>query len=87
MMDRWFKKRRISTGYNQSNILDRPFQSGGTDIMARDELLCRVIETGQKLMNLGRWSWMLLQEKNNVRTRIIITYYLAESVSVGGAYI
>ena len=44
--DRWFKTRRISTGYNQVTISDRPFQSGGTAIMAVDEVSCILITTG-----------------------------------------
>ena len=35
---------------------------------------------------MGRWSWILIQVKNNVRTRIITTYCPLLSASAGGAY-
>ena len=34
----WFKTRRISTGYNKVTISGGTFQSGGTAIMAVDEV-------------------------------------------------
>ena len=51
-----------------------------------DEVSCRVIATGKECRNLGHWSWMLLQGKNNVRTIIITAYYPTVSASAGVAY-
>ena len=43
----WFKRRRISTRYIRVTTSDRPFQSGGTYIMAVGEVSCIVISIGQ----------------------------------------
>ena len=83
MKDGWLKTRSIITGYNQVTI--SIFQSGGTPIMEVDKVSCRAIATGQKFRNLGRWSWMLLWGKNNIKTMIITTYRLKVSASAGGA--
>ena len=85
--DGWFKTSSISAVYNRVANSDRPFQSGDTAIMAVDEVSCRVIKTGQEFRNMGCWSWMLLQVKKNVRTRIITAYWPTVSASAGGAYI
>ena len=69
--DGWFKIRIISIGYNKVTISSGTFQSGGTDIMAVDELSCKLIVTGQEFSNLGHWSWMLLLGKKNIITIII----------------
>ena len=54
--------------------------------MEVDEVSCRVIASGQEFRNLGHWAWMLLQGKNNVRTRVITAYCPTVSASVGGSY-
>ena len=55
--------------------------------MAIDEISCREIETGKEFRNLGRWSWMLLRGKNNVRTTIITAYCPTVSAGARGEYI
>ena len=77
---------RISTGYNQVKISGGIFQSGGTAIMEIDKVSCRAISTGQEFRNPGRWSWMLMQDKNNIITRTITTYSPTSSANGGGAY-
>ena len=42
-MNRWFKTRRISKGFNQVTTSNRPFQSGGTAIMEFYEVSHRAI--------------------------------------------
>ena len=54
--------------------------------MVVDEVSCRLIVTGQEFRNLGRWSWLSWQGKNNIRTRNILTYCPIEIASAGGAY-
>ena len=54
--------------------------------MAIDEVLCRAIETDHKFRNPCCWSWMMLQGKNNTRTRIITTYCPTVSAITGGSY-
>ena len=61
MMYRWFKTRRIRTGYNRFTTSDGPFKSGGTCIIVVDEVSCGDIAIRQELQNLGRWSWKLLR--------------------------
>ena len=58
-------KRRIITGYNRIAIYDVPFQSGGTVIMAVDEVTCRSIAIGQELQTLSCWSLMMIMRRKN----------------------
>ena len=62
------------------------FQIEGTASMAVDEVSCIVIATGQEFRSLGRWSWILLQVKNNIRTRIVTAYYPAVRTSARVEY-
>ena len=77
------KSRSITTGDKRVTTYDVTFQIGGTSIMAIDEISCREIETGKEFRNLGRWSWMLLQGKKNVITKIITRYFHTLSASAG----
>ena len=52
----------------------RQFQHGGTMILAHDAITTRMIQKGQDQTGLGRWSWMLMQGKNGIRTRFISAY-------------
>ena len=72
--DRWLKIISISKIYNKVTISGKPFQSGGIAIMAVDRVSYRAIGKVQEFKNLVRWSWMLLREGNNTRTRIITSY-------------
>ena len=54
--------------------------------MGADEVSFRVVATGQEFRNLGYWSCVLLQGKNNVRTRIIKSYRPTVSATTGEAY-
>ena len=47
------EKRSISTVYNRVTISKGMFQSGGTSIVAVDELSRRSITTGQEFRTLG----------------------------------
>ena len=85
-IDRWFKTRRTRTGYKRVTIYNRTFESGGTYIMAVYEVSCRVIATGQEFRNLRRWSCILLQGNNNIRTIMITAYFPTVSDSEIGAY-
>ena len=57
--DGWFKTRSISTGYDLANNTDGMYQSGGTAIMAMNEVSCRDIEIGHVLRNMSHLSWMM----------------------------
>ena len=80
------KKRIISSGNNRITTCDRPFQSGGTVIIAVDEVSCRAIAISQEFRNLHRWSWMLQRGKKNVITIIVTAYYPKASSIIGGTY-
>ena len=85
--DGWLKTRRIITGYNKVTIYDGKFQREDIYIMAVDEVSCRVIGIGQEFRNMGRWSWMLLRGRYNMRTIIITAYCPTASASAGRSYI
>ena len=55
--------------------------------MAVEKLSCRAIATCKEFRNLGRWSWIFLWGKNNIRTTIVTAYWLTVSFISGGEYI
>ena len=49
-------------------------QFGGTSTIALNECASRVTSTGADETGLGRWSWILLEGKSNIKVRIITAY-------------
>ena len=70
----WFEARYLKVGYN-SNDTDPPrSQPGGVATMTIDKLSYKVAASGEDPKNLGRWTWIRLQGKNNRHLRVATLY-------------
>lgn len=69
---RW-RKFRSSTSNNKREAFSTR-QFGGTATIAINECSSRVTSTGADETGLGRWSWLFLEGRNNVKVRIITAY-------------
>ena len=79
--DNWYARtkdefQRIAsiTGHNTHEKTKKKVQWGGTAIIAVNETASRVIQKGTDESGLGRWSWILLQGKDDQRIRCISIY-------------
>lgn len=64
---------RCVVSHNVHENLSR-VQYGGTGLVATGEVAAFVCSTGQDDSGLGRWSWMLFQGQNEVKTRVVSAY-------------
>ena len=64
------EKMRISFSNNKNESI----QYDGTAVISLNDTAHQVQTTGSDPTGLGRWSWMLLEGKNNHITRIISAY-------------
>ena len=67
---------RTQTAHNKHHreCADRKTQYGGTMLLAIGQITQRLTQKGQDQSGLGRWSWMLLHGKDDIKTRIISAY-------------
>ena len=68
----WSKQRTSS--YNNTHERVSGFQYGGTAVMAVDEAAHRVKTKGGDPSGLGRWSWILFEEKHKHLVQVISAY-------------
>ena len=61
---------RTSTAYNKKEFTCLA-QYGGVTLLGVDQLAHRAGGTGADGRGLGRWTWMLFREQNNIGNRII----------------
>ena len=69
---RW-RQFRSSTSNNKREAFSTR-QFGGTATIAINECSSRVTSTGADETGLGRWSWLLLEGRNDVKVRIVTAY-------------
>lgn len=79
----WWESSKSSISYNTNDSSSTAFQPGGTITQAINKAAHRVIETGRDKSNLGRWSWIKLQGKNNIKLRVITAYRPCKPSSAG----
>ena len=67
---------RTQTAHNKHHgeCADRKTQYGGTMLLAMDQITQRLTQKGQDQSGLGRWSWMLMNGKDDIKTRFISAY-------------
>ena len=70
----WGSDRKISFGYNVDDRLARRSQYGGTAILAMNDIVPRINQTGHDDSGLGRWSWFKIQGKHRSTIRIVSAY-------------
>ena len=67
------KKSKSVASYLKEPVVPTPNQPGGTLSMAIESTASKVLESG-KDTNMGRWSWITLQGKNDITTTVISGY-------------
>lgn len=78
----WRQHRRLQVSYNKHFPTDTERLIGGTASMAMDDMVFRCGEQGNDSRGLGRWSYITLQGKNNLKTTIITCYCPVRSTRV-----
>ena len=71
-------KYKISYNKHEKDLEDK-YQYGGTGVMAIEKMANKVIKKGQDTAGLGRWSWVLVEGKENKKVRIVSVYRPAET--------
>ena len=77
----WWKDSKSCIAYNLQDLDSKIYQPGGTITVAIEGLCHRVRESGVDDRKLGRWSWLTLQGKNNLKTTIITTYRCCKTLT------
>jgi hypothetical protein len=74
-----------SFAYNSTELANTSVhQPGGVGVISTDaDVTHRVIQQGRDPTELGRWSWILLEDKQHHRTRIITAYRPCKSSGPG----
>ena len=70
----WRKSRRVQVGHNISRPVSKEFGVGGTTMVAFDDLVWRITDQGEDDRLLGRWSYITITGKNNLKTTIVTCY-------------
>lgn len=79
----WWEDSKASVAYNTNDSASTAFQPGGSITHAINKAAHRVIEAGRDPTNLGRWSWLRFQGKNNIKLRVITAYRPCKPSSAG----
>ena len=83
----WCKNRRVQVSQN----LTKPTRKsdwlvGGTASVAFNELVFRISEQGQDYRKLGRWNFVTITGKNDIKTTIFTCYCPVICKSPGSTY-
>ena len=72
----WFSHKKVicSNNWKINPNLSKPFQSGGTAMIATNATASFTLTSGVDPQGLGRWSWIRLTGKHGLTTRIISAY-------------
>ena len=85
--ENWKSNRRIQTSQNSTKPPKKSdFLVGGTVSLAFDELVPRICEQGEDFRRLGRWSYITIAGKNNIKTTIFTCYCPCFGKSPGSTY-
>ena len=77
----WWKDSKSCIAYNLQDVESKIYQPGGVITVAIESMCHRVRAAGVDERKLGRWSWISLQGKNNLRTTIITVYRCCKTLS------
>ena len=83
----WKKNRRVQTSQNSTKPpRNSEFLVGGTATIAFDDLVPRICDQGEDFRKLGRWNYITIAGKNNIRTSIFTCYCPCHGKSPGSTY-
>ena len=73
-----------SIAYNELEEYPNEYQIGGTALLTRGGMSCRIMGKGQDAIRLGRWSWTDYRGVQGIKLRIICAYRLVATSNRGG---
>lgn len=79
----WFENQRVSAAFNRRDKSATRAQPGGTALIIQGRAALGVAKHGQDPRRLGRWTWSMIEGKNNLRTRILSAYVPCKPSSYG----
>ena len=82
----WKENRRVQASYNVTQQPDTVNQVGGTVTCAFDELVFGICNQGSDNRKLGRWSYIIIEGKNSLKTAFITCYCPVKGSNPGSAY-
>ena len=84
----WFSHKKVICTNNRkvSQMLSKPFQSGGTATIATNTTARQATSSGVDHRGLGRWSWMRFTGKHGLTTRVITAYCPIKNLNPSGCY-
>ena len=83
----WKSNRRVQISQNSTKPpRNSEFLVGDTASMAFDELVPRICDQGEDFRRLGRWNYITLAGKNNIKTTIFTCYCPCHGKSPGSTY-
>ena len=83
---RWKENRRVQVSNNVTKPTTGSNQIGGTAMVAFDDMVFNISDQGKDERNLGRWSYISTNGKNDVITTFITCYCPVRSSSTGSNY-
>ena len=82
----WKENRRVQTSQNTTKSTTGECLVGGTAMVAFDDLVFNISDQGADSRKLGRWSYITITGKNEVKTTFITCYCPVISNSPGAVY-
>lgn len=73
-----------STAHNELEENPSEYQIGGTAIITRGSMSCRISSKGSDTTKLGRWAWTDYRGVRDIKLRIICAYRLVNTSNRGG---
>ena len=73
-----------SIAYNKVEEWPNEYQIGGTAIITRGGLSCRIMNKGEDDEQMGRWCWTDYRGVRGIRLRVISAYRLVQTSNRGG---
>ena len=77
----WWRDSKSVVGYNLDDLEPRIYQPGGVITLAVEATCHRIVDLGIDTMKLGRWTWLTLRGRNDIKTTIITLYRCCKSLS------
>ena len=83
----WREHRRVQVSQNKTSPPgNSEFLVGGTAMAAFDDVVFKICEQGEDFRHLGRWSYITIAGKNNMKTTIFTCYCPNHGKSPGSTY-
>ena len=83
----WKRSRRVQVSQNSTRPpRNSEFLVGGNASIAFDDLTPRICDQGEDFRKLGRWNYITIAGKNNIKTTIFTCYCPSHGKSPGSVY-